>query len=105
MSVDSIPPEYARQAHPMICCKDAAAAIEFYRNAFGATEIMRLRMPDGKLGYAEIEVAGARVILSDEFPDWGALSPATLGGSAVALSIYVGDVDGLAERAKAAGAE
>jgi len=90
---------------PYLTCKDAAQAIEFYKKAFGATELHRMPMPRGKVGHAEIKIAGAIIMLSDEFPDCGAQSPATLGGTAVGIMIYVPDVDAFAERAVAAGAK
>ena len=88
---------------PYLVCKDAAQAIEFYKKAFGATELYRIPMPGGKVGHAEIKIAGAIIMLSDEFPEHG-LSPATLGGTTVSILVYVPDVDAFAERAVAAGA-
>lgn len=62
-------------------CKDAAQAIEFYKKEFGAAELHRIPMPGGKVGHAEIKIAGAIILLSDEFPECGVQSPATLGGT------------------------
>lgn len=84
---------------------DAAAAIEFYKNAFAATEIMRLPMPDGKIGHAEVKIGDATLMLADEAPDAGHQSPKTLGGSTVKLHMYVEDVDAFFERAVAHGAK
>lgn len=104
MPLKSIPEGY-EGATPYLCCKDAAEVLEFYKKAFAAKEVMRLTMPDGKVGHAEVQIAGGKIMLSDEFPDWGCLSPATLGGSPNSVLIYVEDVDAFAERAIAAGAK
>jgi len=90
---------------PYLTCKDAARAIEFYQTAFGATELYRIPMPDGKIGHAEIKIAGAIIMISDEYPEHGAQSPATLGGTTVGILVYVPDVDAFAERAVKAGAK
>lgn len=91
---------------PYVAVKDAAAAIEFYRNAFGAEEAVRLENPsDGRIGHAEVVINGARLMLSDEFPDYGAVSAETLGGSPVKLHLYVDDVDAVFRRAVALGAK
>jgi PhnB protein len=67
--------------------------LAFYRDAFGATELVRMDHPDGRLGHAEIQIGDSRVMLADEFPEMGAKSPATLGGSGVHLVLYVNDAD------------
>ena len=106
MAETSLPiPVGYEHSTPYLTCKDAAQAIEFYKKAFGAAELYRIPMPDGKLGHAEIKIAGAIVMLSDEFPEYDAQSPATLGGTTVGIMIYVPDVDAFAERAVAAGAQ
>ena len=106
MSKPALPiPVGYEHSTPYLTCKDAARAIEFYKTAFGATELYRIPMPDGKVGHAEIKIAGAIIMLSDEFPEHGAQSPATLGGTAVGIMIYVPDVDAFAERAVKAGAK
>ena len=102
--VNPIPSEYPGIT-PYLSVNDAAAAIEFYKKGFGATEVMRLPGPDGKLGHAEIKIGSALVMLADELPDYGNLSPKTLGGSAVRLHMYVEDVDAFFEKAVAAGAK
>jgi PhnB protein len=84
--------------------KDAASAIDFYRNAFGATELFRLAQPDGKVGHAEIMIGNTTLMLADEFPEWEALSPATIGGSPVKINVSVPDADAAVERAVKAGA-
>lgn len=83
----------AHSLNAYIIVKGCNEAIEFYKKAFGATEKFRLLMPDGSIGHAEIEIEGSLLMLSDENADWGALSPSSLGGSSVTLSIYVSDVD------------
>jgi PhnB protein len=104
MSVKPIPEGY-EGATPYICCQDAASAIDFYKTAFGAKELMRMPAPGGKIGHAEIQIAGARIMLSDEFPDWDCLSPGSIGGSATTVMIYLEDVDPFFERAVSAGAK
>jgi PhnB protein len=99
-----LPQDY-QTATPYLTVQDAAGAIEFYKRAFGATEIMRLTGPGEKIGHAEITIGNSRIMLSDEFPDYGALSPQSLGGSPVRMHLSVEDVDALAEQAVAAGAK
>jgi PhnB protein len=91
---------------PYLCIKDAARAIEFYKKAFGATEVMRLVDPtNGKIGHAQIQIGASMVMLADEFPELGILSPQSLGGSPVSISLFVEDADALASQAIAAGAK
>jgi PhnB protein len=92
------------KATPYICVKGGAAAIDFYKKAFGAIENMRIAAQDGSLGHADIHIEGAAIMLSDEWPEGGVFSPQTLGGSAVTIHLYVRDVDAFAKRALAAGA-
>jgi PhnB protein len=87
-----------------ICVADASAAIDFYRQAFGAKELWRLVEAGGKIGHAEIQIGNTTFMLSDEYPDYNTLSPATIGGSSVRLHLDVADVDAFAERAIKAGA-
>ena len=90
---------------PHIVVKGASRAIDFYRASFGATEVFRLRDPGSdRIGHAELEIQGCRLLLADEYPDFGALSPVTIGGSPVTLHLYVEDVDAVVERAVKAGA-
>lgn len=89
---------------PYLVVKGAAKAIEFYTKAFGAKEQFRLTEPQGKVGHAELAVGGALFMLADEYPDFGALSPASVGGTPVTMHLYVDDVDRTVERAVAAGA-
>jgi PhnB protein len=98
-------PDGFHGATPYLCCRDAARAIEFYKQAFGATEFMRLAEPNGKIGHAEMKIGDAVIMLADEYPDHGAISPQSLGGTAVTIHLYVGDVDALVTRAGAAGAK
>ncbi|MFZ5779185.1 MAG: VOC family protein [Pseudomonadota bacterium] len=83
---------------------DADGAIAFYAKAFGATELFRLVEPSGKVGHAEIRIGDSVVMLNDEYPDFGARSPAATGGSPVAFHIRVADADQAVERAVKAGA-
>ncbi|WP_138421848.1 VOC family protein [Maritimibacter alexandrii] len=90
---------------PYIVCRDAPAAIDFYVAAFGAVEDFRMTEPgSGKLGHAELEIGGARLMLADEWPDFGALSPDSIGGTAVTLYLQVEDVDAVVAQAEQAGA-
>ena len=104
MTVKAIPDGY-EAAIPYLSCRNAAAMIDFYKQAFGAIELHRMAQPDGRVGHAEIQIGAARLMLADEFPEMGFLSPATLGGSPVGIHIYVEDVDALTARAVAAGAK
>src|SRR5262245_48186786 len=90
---------------PYLVCKGAAAAIDFYKKAFGATELMRMNGPGGCIGHAEIKIGNSPIMLADEFPEMGAKSPKSLGGSPITILLYVDNVDRLAEQAIAAGAK
>ena len=90
---------------PYLSIKGAATAIEFYKKAFGATELMRLAQPDGRIGHAELQMGDSRVMLADEHPDMDFRGPQTLGGSPVHLHMYVDDVDAAVARAVGAGAK
>lgn len=98
-------PEGYHSVTPYLCCRDAARAIEFYKKAFGATEIMRMGAPDGKVGHAELQIGNSRVMIADEFPEMQFLSPASIGGTPVTLHLYVEDVDAVVPRAVGAGAK
>ena len=87
-----------------ICVANASAAIDFYREAFGAKELWRLVEPGGKIGHAEIQIGNTSLMLSDEYPDYNTLSPETIGGSPVKIGLDVTDVDSFAEHAIKAGA-
>jgi len=84
---------------PYLCVKGAAEALDFYKKAFGARETLRMTGGDGRIGHAEIEVSGAMVMLSDEWPEGNVLSPTTIGGSGVTLHLYVPNVDAVVARA------
>lgn len=89
---------------PHLVCAGAAKAIEFYKEAFGAKELMRLEGPDGSMWHACVEIAGHPVMLVDEFPDMGSLGPKALKGTPVTIHLNVPDADAWAARAVAAGA-
>jgi PhnB protein len=103
MAVKRIPDGY-HTVTPYLIVRDAARAIEFYRSAFGATELMRFAGPSGKVMHAEIKVADSVIMLADEFPEMGGRSPQSLGGTPTAILLYVDDVDAQFQRAVAAGA-
>ena len=88
---------------PYLSIRGAAKAIEFYKKAFGAKEVMRMPGPEGKLGHAEIEIEGHRVMLSDEYEAMDFMSPQARGGTTVHIHVYVKDVDRLVARAVAVG--
>ena len=88
---------------PGLSIRGAAAAIEFYKQAFGAQERFRMDMPGGKVAHAELLIGDSVVMLGDEMPDCGFLSPLSIGGCPFTLCIYVPDVDAAFARALAAG--
>lgn len=94
-----------RTVTPYLALDDAAAAIEFYKDAFGATERGRMETPDGKIGHAEIEIGDSLVMLSDAFPQAATRPPSELGGTTSSVFLYVDDVDALAAQAVKAGAK
>ena len=98
-------PEGFRSVTPYLCVSDAARAIEFYKEAFGATERFRLEAPGGRIGHAEIQVGDSIIMLADEYPEINFRSPQTLGGPSSHFMIYVEDVDARVEQAVAAGAK
>jgi PhnB protein len=83
--------------------RDAAQALEFYKKAFGAKEVLRMQGPDGKVGHAEIKIGDSHVMMADESPNMGFLGPLARGGTTVQMMIYVRDVDGTVDKAVAAG--
>jgi|SRR5882672_11195128 len=103
MTVKAIPEGY-HTATPYLIIRGAAGAIEFYKKAFGATELFRFPAPEGKIGHAEIKIGDSPIMLADEYPDMGYNSPQSLGGSPVSLMIYVENVDIVFDRAVDAGA-
>jgi PhnB protein len=102
--VNPIPDTYTRLT-PYLSVTDAAAAIAFYCDVLGATERMRMTGPDEVVGHAEVTFGDAVLMLADESPDFGNISPPTLGGSPVGLTLYVVDVDAIHAAAVAAGAD
>jgi PhnB protein len=102
MPVKPVPDGY-HSLQPYIICRDAAQAIAFYRNAFGAVELVRMPDDEGKIGHAELRIGDSILMLSDEHLERDIKSPATLGGSPVSLMIYVEDVDATFINAVAAG--
>jgi PhnB protein len=102
MAVQPIPAGYEKIT-PYLIIRGAAKAIEFYKQAFGATEKMRMAMPDGRIGHADITIDGSNIMLADEMPEMEIKGPESLGGSSVGLLLYVDDVDARFERAVNAG--
>ncbi len=97
-------PDGYHTATPYLIVNDAAQAIEFYKEAFGATELLRIAKPDGKIGHAEIRIGDSTIMLADEFPEMGARSPQSFGGSPVSIFLYVENVDAVFAQTVAAGA-
>ncbi|MDQ2962299.1 MAG: VOC family protein [Pseudomonadota bacterium] len=100
--VQAIPTGYAGVT-PYLIIRDAARALEFYKKAFGATELMRFPAPGGKIGHAEMKIGDGVVMLADESPEMGHKSPQAIGGTAITLMFYVTDVDAQFAKAVAAG--
>jgi PhnB protein len=103
MAVKPVPEGY-HTVTPYLIISGAAQAIDFYVKALGATEVMRLDH-GGKIGHAEIKIGDSHVMLADEFPEMGARSPQSLGGTPVGLALYVPNVDELFKQAVDAGAK
>src|SRR3954469_16886250 len=103
MAVKPIPEGY-HSVTPYLIVDDAARALEFYKNAFGAVELMRMPAPNGRIGHAEIRIGDSPVMLADESPQMNARSARAIGGSPVSLMVYVEDVDARVAQAVAAGA-
>ncbi len=98
-------PEGYHVITPYLIIKGASDAIEFYKKAFGATEVMRMAQPDGRIGHAELQIGDSKFMLADEFPEMDVRSPRSIGGTAVMLHLYVEDVDTVVGRALSAGAK
>jgi PhnB protein len=103
MAVKPIPDGY-HTVTPYLIVHDAKAALDFYRRAFGATELMRFPGPGDKIMHAEIKVGDSPIMLADENPQMGARSPRTIGGNASSILLYVPDVDACFKQSLAAGA-
>ena len=102
MSVSYIPDGY-HTVTPHLAVRDAAKALDFYAKAFGAEEMFRMPGPGGVIMHAEVRIGDSTVMLGEESKEMGALSPQSIGGSAVNLLIYVKDVDASFARAEKAG--
>jgi PhnB protein len=102
-SVRPVPAGY-QTVSPYLIVKDAAAALHFYKEAFGASETRRLKTPDGKIMHAEMKIGDSMVFLASEFPDHGAFSPEHFGGSPASIVLYVDNADALFSKAIAGGA-
>jgi PhnB protein len=94
----------AHTLNPYITIKGCSEAIEFYKKAFGATEKLRLLMPDGLIAHAEITIEGSVLMMADENIEWGNKSPQTIGGNPLTLGLYVENVDQAFDKAIKAGA-
>jgi PhnB protein len=107
MSKISYIPEGYNSVTPYLIVKGAAQAIEYYKKVFGATEVVRMDQPDGKVGHAELRIGNSHIMVADENPKMGQghTSAASIGASPVSLYLYLPDVDRVIERAVAAGAK
>jgi PhnB protein len=103
MATKPIPDGY-HTATPYLIVNGAAEAIEFYKRALGATELLRMTDPQGRIGHAEIRIGDSVIMLADEHPDMGYRGPRSMGGSSVSILLYVDDVDTIFDRALSAGA-
>ena len=90
---------------PYLVVKGAAKAIEYYKSVFGATEVMRMAGPDGRVGHAELQIGNSRIMLADENPQMGNRSAESIGGSPVSLYLYLPDCDKVVAKATAGGAK
>jgi uncharacterized glyoxalase superfamily protein PhnB len=98
-------PDGMHSLNAHLVCQDAAKAIDFYKAAFGAEELMRMPGPNGKLMHAAVRIGDSTLMLVDEMPEWGARGPKAIGGSPVTIHLYVADADATMARAVAAGAK
>jgi len=104
MPVKPVPEGY-HTVTPYLIVRDAARAIEFYKKAFAAKELLRMGHPSGRVAHAEIKIGDSPIMLADEYPEMGIRGPQSLGGSSVSILLYVPDVDAMAGQAIAAGAQ
>jgi PhnB protein len=104
MAVKPIPDGY-HTVTPYLYIRGAARALDFYKKAFGAVELMRMATPQGKVGHAEIKIGDSHLMLADEHPEMGARGPESLGGASAGLCLYVEDADARFHQAVAAGAK
>lgn len=98
-------PEGYHSVTPYLVLRNAARAIDFYKEAFGAQELFRMPAPGGRIGHAELQIGTSKIMMADEHPEIGAVGPETRGGSTVSLMLYVEDVDTVFDRAVKAGAK
>lgn len=98
-------PEGYHSVTPYLIVDGAAAAIDFYQEAFGAIELFRMPNPNGKISHAEIKIGDSHIMLADEHPEMEAFGPKTVGGTPVKLMVYLDNVDAAVDRAVAAGAK
>jgi PhnB protein len=98
-------PEGYHSVQPYLHIRGAAQAIEFYKQAFGATEIMRMPLADGRLGHADIRIGDSVVMLADEAPERGIHGPAHYGGAPMTLMFYTEDCDAIYQKAIGAGSK
>jgi len=103
MAVKTIPDGY-HAVTPYLIIKGATKALDYYKKVFGAVELMRFDAPGGRIGHAEIKIGDSPVMLADENPEGGYVSPQTLGGTPVSIMVYVNDCDAVFDRAVQAGA-
>jgi PhnB protein len=103
MAVKAVPEGY-HNVTPYLVIKGAAQAIDFYKKTFGATEIMRMNDPSGRIGHAELKIGDSHIMLADEYPEMKFRSPDAYGGSPVSLLLHVSDVDATVELAARNGA-
>jgi PhnB protein len=96
-------PEGFHSVTPYLTCNDTAKAIDFYKRAFDAKEIIRMQGPNGKIGHAEIKIGDSVIMLADEMPGSESRSPQSLGGTSAGIFLYVKDVDAAYEKAVSAG--
>ncbi|HYM20839.1 MAG TPA: VOC family protein [Candidatus Kapabacteria bacterium] len=102
--MENYKPDGYHTAIPYLIINGAAKAIEFYKDVFGATEMLRFPQPDGRIGHAEITIGDSVIMLADEFPEMGYRSPVSLGGSPVNICLYVPNTDKTVAAAVKAGA-
>ena len=98
-------PQGFHSVTPYLTLNDTASAIEFYKRAFGAKEVMRMQGPGGKIGHAEIKIGDSVIMLGDEMPGMGSRSPQSVGSTTSGIMLYVDNVDTVFNQAVSAGAQ
>lgn len=104
MAVKQIPDGY-HSVQPYLMFDGATEAMEFYKNAFGATECLCMKLPNGRIAHAELQIGDSRIMLADENAQIDAFAPAHYGGSPVSLLLYTSDCDAMYKQALATGAK